>query len=74
MIRLCSPCTTSAGAAICARNGQGSAGGWRKTRAGIGRRQLEALAGVAAKIEGQDVEALGQERRDPVPPVAVGGE
>jgi hypothetical protein len=31
-------------------------------------------AAVAAKIEGQDVEALGQERRDPVPPVAVGGE
>jgi hypothetical protein len=31
-------------------------------------------AAVAAKVERQDVEALGQERRDPVPPVAVGGE
>jgi hypothetical protein len=31
-------------------------------------------ATVAAKVECQDVVALGQERRDPVPPVAVGGE
>ena len=31
-------------------------------------------AAVAAKIERHDVEALGQQWRDPVPPVAMGGE
>src|SRR4030095_14283947 len=36
MIGLCSPCTTSAGTPICARNGQGSTGGGGKTRAARG--------------------------------------